>query len=725
MNKLIGEDSLSVLEKSADGVGDLLHRYIGKLSNRVSPVSYSPQIRSFALTLHFYSPHAYNYVRKMFNTCLPHPRTIEKWYRSVDGKPGFTYDSVRALQARASAMLLTGKRMVCALVMDEIAILQQVEWDGKVYHGYINMGSELDDDSLPIAKEALMFMVVGINDSFKLPVGYFLIDGLGGVERSNLVQQCLSQLHNVGVDVVSLTFDGAASNIAMVKSLGCELDCCSAQFKTHFKHPITECPVSVFFDPCHMLKLIRNTLGDKGSIVDDRNEFIKWDYVKKLHDLQDCEGLHLGNKLRHAHIAFYKKKMNVKLAAQILSESVACSLEFCLKEKLPGFEGCEATIKFIRLFNNLFDMLNSRNLKAFGFHSPMQAATENEFRAFLCQSKMYIAALKESRNGRLLVNSSRKTGFLGFIICIDSLLVLYERLMASSQYHMSFLCTFKISQDHLELFFGKIRRLSGCNNNPSARQFCSAYKRLLVQNEVQDTVRGNCLPLELIPILSVSSSDFSSLNYETPATSELNGSVSRSRILNPDEISMIASDNDYIYIPTRSHLSLCGQKIVAYIAGFVVFKLKTLLHCETCISSLTADSNNPLLSLTTIKNRGGLVFPSDDVIDVCLTCEKFFRLNVSKYTGSNFTLSQVKCHSIVQAVLSSYIYKRIFVNLSDHMLQCDALTNHVVLLIKAIAEKYLQVRYYYAGKFYNAKLKESKVKISRQVYTKLIIFSGQ
>ena len=82
--------------------------------------------------------------------------------------------------------------------------------------------------------------------------------------------------------------------------------------------------------------------------------------------------MHLGNKLRIAYIAWYKKKMNVKLAAQLLSESVASSLQFCLNEKLPGFAGCESTIKFIRLFNNLFDILNSRNLNSTGYKNPLE-----------------------------------------------------------------------------------------------------------------------------------------------------------------------------------------------------------------------------------------------------------------------------------------------------------------------------------------------------------------
>ena len=67
--------------------------------------------------------------------------------------------------------------------------------------------------------------------------------------------------------------------------------------------------------------------------------------------------------------------------------------------------------------------------------------------------------LNESRNGKYLVNSNRKTGFVGFCVCIDSVLKVYDFLTDNSQFGFKFLCTFKFSQDHLELFFGKVRRL--------------------------------------------------------------------------------------------------------------------------------------------------------------------------------------------------------------------------------------------------------------------------
>lgn len=45
----------------------------------------------------------------------------------------------------------------------------------------------------------------------------------------------------------------------------------------------------------------------------------------------------------------------------------------------------------------------------------------------------------------------------------------------------------------------------GYNNNPTARQFKSAYKKLLVNALIKDRGLGNCMALEDIPILNYSS----------------------------------------------------------------------------------------------------------------------------------------------------------------------------------------------------------------------------
>lgn len=47
--------------------------------------------------------------------------------------------------------------------------------------------------------------------------------------------------------------------------------------------------------------------------------------------------------------------------------------------------------------------------------------------------------------------------------------------------------------------------MGGCNNNPTQRQLITVYKRLLIHSDLTDNITGNCTPLELIPILNVSS----------------------------------------------------------------------------------------------------------------------------------------------------------------------------------------------------------------------------
>lgn len=355
---LVDTESLDLLSNIGGKTQDLLVRLKRKYSNEPLPKKYSPELRKFALTLHFLSPRAYKYVRNHFDSCLPHPKTISKWYQSVDCEPGFTKESFEALKIKSQKQPVIG-----ALCMDEMAIRKCIEWDGHRSHGYVNVGNHVDDDSVPVATEALTFMVTAVNGSFKIPVGYFLINGVSGLQKAELVRTCLDLLAESGVTIVTLTFDGAPNNLAM--HLGCNLNC-KKNINTQFEH--NSFKISILLDPCHCLKLVRNTLGDKGVMYNKEGKEISFKYFQLLHKLQTEEELHLANKLRQAHIDYITQKMKVKLAAQMFSQSVSDALMFCRNNiKLEEFVDCEATCEFICMFNNLFDLLNSRNLNAYGF----------------------------------------------------------------------------------------------------------------------------------------------------------------------------------------------------------------------------------------------------------------------------------------------------------------------------------------------------------------------
>ena len=431
------------------------------------------------------------------------------------------------------------------------------------------------------------------------------------------------------------------------------------------------------------------------------------------------EGLHLGNKLRFQHIEYVKKKMNVKLAAQVLSESVARSLQFCLDNKLVQFIGCEATIKFIEIFNNLFDILNSRSLFAKGYKRPMREENILAVKDFLKTAENYIKQIKLA-DGKLVVNSNRKTGFQGFLVCIHSLITMYDTLIGCSERQLNFLMSYKMSQDHIELFFGKIRSMGGCNNNPTSRQFSSAYKKILVHNDIQDVVKGNCIPLDSVPILSNSG------RTSTNSVMAINDSSARNRIYSDEICENEYNEDNYIYIPSTYQLSLCSNSIVAYIGGFVVHKLKKSLRCESCIEALSDDNDRSMVhNLITIKSKGNLIHPSNDVIEICQCCEKMFRKSVSFYGNRDLSLGRKDFRKIIYSVLKYFSGKNIFSKLSEHMYDNEPLNNHLILLVKAICENYLQVRYSYAAKHFSSSLVHHNKMKSRQTYTKLILFSGQ
>ena len=98
---LISSEIAESLQSIGGSVEKLFER-VGKKSKakkiNAKVTHYCEILRSFAITLHFYSPKAYNYIRKTFKNCLPNERTLQKWFQNIGSKPGFSNDSFTALE---------------------------------------------------------------------------------------------------------------------------------------------------------------------------------------------------------------------------------------------------------------------------------------------------------------------------------------------------------------------------------------------------------------------------------------------------------------------------------------------------------------------------------------------------------------------------------------------------------------------------------------------------
>lgn len=411
--------------------------------------------------------------------------------------------------------------------------------------------------------------------------------------------------------------------------------------------------------------------------------------------------------------------MKVKLATQLLSQSVADSLKFCKDNlQIEEFLHADAIIEFIEIFNIGFDILNSRSINCIGFKKALCKEKMEEIKLFTDKITFYIKNLKiQNQNGVFIpiLQSNRKTGFIGFIICLNSILELYKALIETDQ--LEHIKIYKLSQDHLELFFGSIRSHGGYNNNPTVRQFRSAYRKLVIRaNDVQNVNTGNCIPLEDIDILHYSSADpVKVLNINSHGC--IPDAVNQEE--NVIDINTFIMDHDYIGCQNNYSFSNFTKEIIIYISGFVVHKLTNTLKCETCKDSLCSVERDCFLnSLITLKNKGGnnggLIYPSEDVINICFRTEK----TLKQYNFSNKAINKLQIQS---EVLNYFLYNSIiFKSLKTHSRETRSpLTDHVTLLIKSITTTYINLKINYSFKMLNEKPS------IRMWYNKLTIFKGQ
>lgn len=191
-------------------------------------------------------------------------------------------------------------------------------------------------------------------------------------------------------------------------------------------------------------------------------------------------------------------------------------------------------------------------------------------------------------------------GAKGLCITLESVLNLHQDYVATGE--LDFLLAYKLSQDHLETFFSKVRAMGGFNPNPNVVHFCAAYKKLLIHNQIRPSLHGNCEEDKDCEILWVSS------DQQSSQCTEETGPVEES----PMEI------DDLPDLPEEVN------HIVIYIAGFVERRILQKMRCDICpkqIYNCEAVHGDLIQAKTTIK----LHYPREDTHKLCQTLEKILR----------------------------------------------------------------------------------------------------
>ena len=97
------------------------------------------------------------------------------------------------------------------------------------------MGTQVYDDSLPVATEALLLLVVPLDAVWKIPTAYSLTDGLSADVKANLVTEAISRLYEVNIRVTAIVCDGPSAIFTVGNKLGASLT--EENRNPRFQHP--------------------------------------------------------------------------------------------------------------------------------------------------------------------------------------------------------------------------------------------------------------------------------------------------------------------------------------------------------------------------------------------------------------------------------------------------------------------------------------------------------
>ena len=158
---MITSDAATVLDDNFSGLTyEIIKSHFKNQNIMPKGHRYTDEVKKFALTLHFYSPLAYNFVRPLLS--LPAPSSIANWTSSVQCEPGFFKDVFSYLKETAGSDV---NYKECALIIDAMAIKTSIINDKTTgrFIGFNDFGeNNVECDPEIPDTEALVFMIVGL-----------------------------------------------------------------------------------------------------------------------------------------------------------------------------------------------------------------------------------------------------------------------------------------------------------------------------------------------------------------------------------------------------------------------------------------------------------------------------------------------------------------------------------------------------------------------------------
>ena len=602
-----------------------------------------------ALSIFHRSPAAYRFMSSFL--CLPSVRSLRRWLHGMQFEPGFCERVFCVLKQKVACMSSVDKMAV--LVVDEMALKTALEFDSRrdIVDGFE------DDGVVRVTKpasEALVFMVKGLVRKWKQPLCYFLSGGpTNSCRLTDLVLDCIVRLQGIGITVMVVVCDQGANNRGMFCQLGIEVH---KPFVT-----VDGRKVYFMYDPPHLLKSVRNNLRRYPMKVSGGG-VAKWDHIKALFDLDSRQKLRLAPKLKFSHVLLSGfKEMNVRLAAQVFSHSVATAMKFYMSNsdgRIPA--DALVTVDMLLMMDKIFDSCNGVNFRD----------VKEQRRPVTCRSyhsDFWLEAIAWLEGIEFVGAKARIYCVEGWRLSLNVMRLLWSDVQSD----VKFLLPRRLNQDCLESFFAAIRQKGGFRDNPSCSHFRSAMRQTVANKLLSSLAGGNseCNNDQLLLSLCA---------FAAPAPNRSEPPARADRLISRNTCSIA---NSLPKLLTRdSVVDVVADNCMTYIAGYIVHKVKKGHSCHTCSAQLCKPGVLENKSLEFIRMKaicsgdfGGLQIPSDELVRYLHTVEAEFikllplyvcdrsilsKLNNAVSNSCTTDLSETLCIGVFDIIRSMYLRLR-------------------------------------------------------------------
>ena len=546
---------------------------------------YSANVIRYSIFLRYTSLQAYKILQKEFP--LPSLSLLSKLCKGG-------IDAVKCANMLRSSGHISDDVI---LMFDEMFLQKCEEYAAGETYG-------VDEDGV-LYKGLVSFMIAGLKENIPYVIKSNPEIKISGEWLKAQILDCLKTLKSCGFNVRGIVSDNASPNVSSYKRLlafhGEDPDSLYITFEGK--------RIYLFHDSVHLIKCIRNNLLNRKRFLFPAFSFegfkdrinlqggeITWNTLREVGKKDSKLAAHLKKAHKITSKVLYPSncKQDVPTALAIFDETTSAAVQ-------EYFPSRRESADFLRLINKWWILSNSKN--QFSNHILGNAAKDGDGKIdFLLKMANWVeewhaARIRNCESFGLTAQTAN--ALIRTLRCHAGLI----KDLLNEGY--SYVLTARFQSDPLERRFGQYRQMSGGRFLVGLKDVVHSEKIIKIKSLVREGIDVDDNVKEIDPDKGTKLTDL---------------------LLAIDELNLC---------PDRLKLDQGSREVAVTIAGYAAKKFLKSNAC--CTTDMTGDSSetNPDHVYINILNRGGLTFPSSNLVDYVSTSFAIFSLTESHISKSS------------------------------------------------------------------------------------------